>query len=446
MNAHFHFPQAAEYKLQNGAHLTLMPDYEQQTAVVCFLFPVGRAQDAAGEESCCEHLVQLMTKGTQKRDFETFSQQLESAGTSLFFEPGDEHVIFGARCLAKSLDQAIEMLWEMITAPELNADELKRIKKESLTALQASSAEASVLAARHFSAQLFGKNHPLGRVQTSRTIRKVKADTLKRFYETWIRPQGMQVIVAGAFEVESSLHRWMQLFSSWDHTETQQPHYIDPPESYGYETVRLIDKPDLSQSTIMLGHAMPGELDENKISCALGNYILGGGNFSSRLMKRIRSEKGRTYGISSAYSTLRTMGTLSISTATKNENVVEMIELILQELRRFSIEGITHDELDKARKYIVGDLSFQLEGIHNLAEKWLWLKQYERTFAYISGFPALLNSLSLTKVNSVISRHFRPDDLQIVVVGKRKEIEPLLNPYFEKMGKKIKNYSWRANP
>jgi zinc protease len=205
--------------------------------------------------------------------------------------------------------------------------------------------------------------------------------------------------------------------------------------------VRIIDKPDLSQTSIILGHPIPGELDAARSMMALANYVLGGGNFSSRLMAHIRSTAGKTYGISSQISCNRDFGVLSIATSTQNSQVEEMLSSIMKVYGEFAEKGIVEEELQKAKQFAVGNMAFQLEGIVNVADKLLWLKQFNRDVSYIERFDEMINAITLESVNDVIKKYFTPGKFAIVAVGKKEEITDILKKYGS-----VQTLGFRADP
>ena len=143
---------------------------------------------------------------------------------------------------------------------------------------------------------------------------------------------------------------------------------------------------------------------------ALANYILGAGNFSSRLMTRIRSLSGKTYGISSQLVTSKYFGAFLISTTTLSATVSEMLKMIREIYGDFCSNGITEEELERAKRFAIGNMAFQLEGICSIAEKLLWLRFYDRPNSYIEEFDAMINRISVEDVNNSIRECFSPEN------------------------------------
>jgi predicted Zn-dependent peptidase len=299
-----------------------------------------------------------------------------------------------------------------------------------ITALQAETVDTSFLATRHFYAELAGREHPAGRFQTMESLKKITLDEVVEFFEDYYGPKGSICIAAGDFDRAPFRGFVTEQFSLWK--RLQRKVGVIAPSIAGLpaaRVVRLIDKPDITQTSLAIGHGAPGEHCPDKNALLLANHIFGGGNFSSRLMTRIRTADGKTYGVSSQILSEAEFGTFLIATSTRNGELGGVLTSIIEEYRRFCEEGVTPDELEKARQYAIGNMAFQLEGIGNIVDKLLWLRFYGRPNSYIERFEELILAVDVSSVNQVIRTYLSPDRLIIVAVGKKAEVLPQLKPF-----------------
>jgi zinc protease len=285
------------------------------------------------------------------------------------------------------------------------------------------------IANRHFTTLLCGTVHPAGRVQTKRSIQRITLSHVKSFYTTCIAPEGGVFVVAGDINPESMLESVRSSCSSWNAGRSKPAVFGGPLPPLLSTNIRLIDKPDLSQVSLIMGHPVSGELDEKRNELALANYVLGGGNFSSRLMAHIRSKEGKTYGISSQISCSRNFGVFTIATATQNAQAADMLASIMTVYRGVAEGGITGEELTKAKQFAIGNMAFQLEGIVNVADKLLWLRQFSRDISYIEHFNDMISEISLDSVNSAVRTYLASPYFSIVAVGQKDAIRETLAPY-----------------
>lgn len=424
----YKFPSFDESVLENGLRLILIPDHEQEGLVIAAQFPFGRFCDPVSKEGLSEMTIALVQKGTHELTSEQFYERMEFSGATLFTEVGEEHTGIGIRMMSRSKDEIIPLFFDMLRNPKLDSAEYKRLQKEMVTSLQAEAVEPSVIANRHFYVELVGKEHPAGRFHSIDTIKNISLQDVKEFFTRRISPKNAVLVVAGDFEVQEFKNSYLKKITEWKNDSTNDSCFASR-VLMKKGAYRLVDKPDLTQTTVVIGHSSSGELAPERNCVALANYILGAGNFSSRLMSSIRSKVGRTYGISSQITAERDFGAFTITTSTQNNQLGAVVDAILDEFTTFWNQGVTGDELEKAKRFAIGNMAFQLEGIGNVAEKILWLRFYSYSNSFIEQFDKMINDISLDQINSTIKRMFSPESLNIVAVGKKNEIASQLQKY-----------------
>jgi zinc protease len=426
---HYKFPAIREELLQNGLTILLVEDHQQEGLTIGLQMPIGEFCDPPGCEGTAEIAIGMLLKGPRSLTPEEFSERLEHIGAALFTEVGDEHCIIGCKLLARYAPVVMPLFWEMILDPGFSPKELTRIKREMTTGFQAETADPMAIANRHFTTLLCGTMHPAGRVQTKRSIQRITLSHITSFYNTYIAPEGGVFVVAGDINSDSMMEKVRSSCSSWNARRSKPAVVGDPLPLLTSTNIRLVDKPDLSQVSLIMGHPVSGELDEKRNDLALANYVLGGGNFSSRLMAHIRSKEGKTYGISSQISCSRNFGVFTIATATQNAQAADMLASIMTVYRGVAEGGITGEELTKAKQFAIGNMAFQLEGIVNVADKLLWLRQFSRDISYIERFNDMISEISLDSVNSAVRTYLASPYFSIVAVGQKDAIRETLALY-----------------
>ncbi|MBN1603752.1 MAG: insulinase family protein [Chitinispirillaceae bacterium] len=426
MSSLYRFPPFTEQVLANGINLICIPDGEQDGFVIMHQFPFGRFSDPEGKEGCADLTFGLMQKGIDGVDPEKFPEIFEHAGATLFSDVSEEYSVLGVRMLSGFWEKLLPLFFGMLTRPSFMQSELSRLQREMVTAIQAEQVEPSVIAHHHFNAEIAGKQHPAGRFHSVKSAGSIRLNDIKTFFSTYVQPARSIIVAAGKFD-ESELKKMIEShIGQWNTGLSVNSEYA-PALELKPSGLRFVEKTDSTQATLIIGHEAPGEKYPERNALILANYTLGGGNFSSRLMSRIRSESGKTYGIHSQIVMQKQMGMFTIATSTQNNQARTVIKGILDTLKEFAGDGITQEELDNARKYYIGNMAFQLEGISNVAEKVLWLRSNGLSESYIENYDTLLNAITLDKVNEVIRNIFKPDNLKVVVVGKRNEILPQLS-------------------
>lgn len=417
-----------EFDLANGLKVILIPENRQEGVVVTLQMPFGRFADKPMHEGCTELCLGWMQKGTEELTFEEFSDIFEQHGATIFSEVGEEHTMVGVKMLSRFKEKLFPHFWSMITRPRFESRELNRIQQEMITALRAEAADPGTIANRHFFNELAGSDHPAGRFHTVKSFKNIDATLVKVFYNEHVIPQNSILIIAGDISYTWFDDECRMMVEKWTSIRERIPCEAQPVENRT-SSIRFIEKNDLTQVSLLIGQSAPGELDPLRNKIALANYVFGAGNFSSRLMTRIRSSAGKTYGVASHVAAERRFGAISIATSTQNRFLEEVVSNILREYNLFCNEGITQEELDKAKRFAVGNMAFQLEGLTNIVEKLLWLRYYKRDNSYIESFDEMIETITLTEVNKAIRHTFDDGKLIVVAVGKKKEIFSQLSSF-----------------
>jgi zinc protease len=427
MNYSYTFPVHDETSLESGLKLISIPDAEQHGFVIAFQFPFGRFSDPPGREGVCELMIGLLSKGTESFSSEEISEKLENAGATFFSDVGEEHSIIGIRMLAPSLTELLPLFVEMIRGPRFSQEEFKRLRQEMVTGLLAETADTHFLSTRHFYAALAGSAHPAGKFQTVRSLRSITLEDIRRFYDDFVTPSACIAVVGGDWDRKRLLLIAREQFSLLKSRARVLAPVVAPALARGQKTeIRLVHKPELTQTSLAIGHSSPGEKCPEKNALLLANHIFGAGNFSSRLMTRIRTADGKTYGIASQLLTETEFGAFMITTSTQNSQMQGVLTSIIEEYRRFCSDGVTADELEKAKQFAIGNMAFQLEGIGNIVDKMLWLRFYGRPNSYIERFGEIISAIDVAEVNGAIRTYLSPENLIIVAVGKKDEIREQL--------------------
>jgi zinc protease len=149
----------------------------------------------------------------------------------------------------------------------------------------------------------------------------------------------------------------------------------------------------------------------------VANYILGGGGFSSRLMEKVRSQKGYTYGISSHFKGRRSPGPFVISTFTPNKNTLAVIEEVLSVLDGFILDGVTSKELEEAQNYHLGSYPFRFETPRKIAREILEVELYGLGLRSLTDYPEKISRISQKDIETVVRRLLFPASFSVVIVG-----------------------------
>jgi zinc protease len=187
--------------------------------------------------------------------------------------------------------------------------------------------------------------------------------------------------------------------------------------------ILLVDRADLTQATMVLGHQGIKHADPRWYAATLVNYVLGGSDFSSRLMKEVRAKRGLTYGIGSSFGASLYEGAFRVTASTKNEATWEALLATVNEIRAMKAEGPTTPELDKAKGFYAGSYPFKLQTAGGVASALVIAEQHGLRAVYVRELPLRLAAVDQPKAKTVAGELLHPDTLIVVIVGKAAVIQ-----------------------
>ncbi len=281
------------------------------------------------------------------------------------------------------------------------------------------------LAVEHLRYVVYGYQDPRGRPASLETAQRVSAEDLAQVYRQTFQPQGALLSVAGDITHHEIIDLVDGAFSTWGATADVPELPTDPVARRGL-SIRLIDKPDLTQATLVVGHVGIHRTDPDFLPLILGNYALGGGGFSSRLMKNLRSKGGKTYGVGSSFVAGRNRGLFVAQTFTRSSETAATLEMLLAEIESVRRDGINAEELVAAKNNLAGSYALRLQPPEGIAQELLMADFYGLPEDWVRRYRQRVVAPTLDEVNAALKRHLRPRDLSVIVVGKAEEIEQRL--------------------
>lgn len=421
------YPEFVDTVLGNGLRILLAEDHQQPAVFFRLLVVAGERDDPLGKEGLADLTAALLTEGAGERDAAAIAEAIDNIGGQLDAEANTEYSLVSASLLSRDIDLGLELFSDVIIRPRFPARYLARIKKQYLTELRNRRQEPTALARDHIRQLLFGSKVRLGREATEAGIKRITVDDIRQFHQTRFRPNNSLLLVIGDFQTDELRQRLVSRFADWTQAEIPPREHLAPVIPGGI-SLRLVNKPDLSQGTIAIG--LPGipRRHPDEAAYRLMSYILVEGGFSSRLYNVVRAKEGRTYHVGSLRDHHPECGTYGLWTFTRNDEVVKTWQLIQTELRRFITEGITEEELRKAKAYYTGNIPLRLETPDALARRVLDGLYYQFTLPELRQEVARLNQVTVEKVNRVARQYLNADNNVVVIVGNARKIGPQLVP------------------
>ncbi len=408
--------------LENGLKVIVIEQPTLPIVQFALRVRVGAIHEPTDRTGLATFTALMLRQGTTNRTADEISESIDFVGGSLGASADVERTDVTARVLKKDLHVGLDLLADIVQNPNFPEKEMGIIRNQLLASVRRMRDDPEELAAAHLDFALFGTIHPLGRAMSEQSLNAITRDDLITFHGMYYRPNNSVLAVAGDVKTDEIIELVRQAFGAWQKADIPPSPLPEPVKLQGYK-VRFVHKPGQTQTHIEIGHFGLAVTDPDYIPTVLANYVLGGGAFSSRLLQIIRSKAGKTYSIFSYFPSYSFPGYFRISTFTRNDQAFETLQLILDEFKKFTENGITQEELQAAQDNIAGSYILRLETLSGLTTTVLNNDFYGFGMDRSRNWRKLVRSVTLEQANQAIKDRFDPNNLAIVLLSDIKTLE-----------------------
>ena len=319
--------------LSNGIELILIRDTSLPYYTINTLVKVGSANDPSSREGLANMVGELLDKGTRQKNAQQIAATIGQIGGELSVSVNDDYTMVSASSLSSHQKTLTKEYFDILFNPAFKKKEILRAKKQVASQIIKVADDPSSFSSKMLYSALYSK-HPYGRetVGFLKSVKKIQQKDIKQFYREHYVANNLIVSVVGNFE-DATVAKVKDILSN--HRSGPLQKTTHPPVNDSSELdIQLVHKKELKQSQVKMGHIGIKRSNEDYLKLRVASLILGG-SFTSRLMKRIRVEKGLTYGIYSSFYSQLDRGPFVISTFTRHEKVGEMLSETLAVLDEF---------------------------------------------------------------------------------------------------------------
>jgi zinc protease len=376
--------------------------------------PAGSAYDPKNKAGLAAFTADLLNEGAGNLNSQTYQAALNNKAIRLTMTPQRDYLVITLVTLSENAQDAFRLLGLALTKPRFDADAIARVRAQIVAALQQEDEDPPNVASKGFSSTFFGDHpyaHPIN--GTLDSIVHISRNDIRTFQRThWVR-NGLRITISGDADPKTLK---MLIGSAFGQLPAEWPPPVPPVEHDGAPGLHVIPMP-VPQPTAIFG--LPGILrsDKDFIPAYVANYILGGGGFSSRLMREVREKRGLTYGISTSLDTLRKAGLFAGQVATRAGAMRQTIDVVRATMKDFTENGANAKELADAKTYITGSFPLSLSSNVGIANQLGAFQRVGLPIDYVSKRNALINTVTLDDIKRVAKRLFSPEKLTIVIGG-----------------------------
>jgi zinc protease len=404
------------WQTTNGAQVYFVESHDLPILDLSIQFPAGSSTDTVETSGRANLVRRLMSMGAGGLSEDQIAETLADVGAELGGTFDLDRAGLSLRTLSaqQQRSQALNVLAQIIQRPEFSEAILERERARVISALKEADTKPEVIADRVLMKLLYG-THPYGLRGSGDldTLAKLKRQDLVEFYRTHYTAGNAVIAIIGDIKRDEANHIAEKLTENLPSGKTDNSlPTVEKPKP----VTQRISHP-ATQSHILLAYPGLSRKDPDYFPLLVGNYILGGGGFVSRLMKEIRETRGLAYSVYSAFMPFQEKGPFEISLQTKKEQTEQALQLVQKTLSDFVEHGPTEEELQAARQNIVGGFPLRIDSNRKILGYLAVIGFYDLPLTYLEDYVKAVEKITVAQIKDAFQRRIDPAGMVRVIVG-----------------------------
>ena len=377
-------------------------------------FDAGSRFDPVGKAGLAAMTQGLLALGAGGLNEQQIADRLADAGAQRGGRADLDRAGLSMRMLSSKgeRDASVATLALMASAPAFPDAVLLREKARRISAIREEDTKPEIIADRAFDLALYG-DHPYGRNQSAASIEAISRSDLLVFYAAnYAASRAVISIIGDLSRAEAA--DIAERISAGLPAGVPAPALPEVPAPRASES--RIPHP-AAQSHIMIGSAVLKRDDPDYFPLVVGNYVLGGGGFVSRLMNEVREKRGLAYSVYSYFTPFKQEGPFLAGMQTKKEQSAEAVALVRRLIAEYVEQGPSAKELQAAKDNLIGGFALRIDNNRKILDNIAAIGWYGLPLDYLDTWTGKVARVSVADVRSAFRRHLNPDLLSTVVVG-----------------------------
>ena len=413
-------PEASDHRheLSNGVVVFVVEDHELPLVSISLTVRTGSYLDPPDKIGLASLTgSQMRAGGTTSMSAADFDEEAAFLAAQIGSRIGATSGGANMNCLTKDLDTCLDMFFDMLQHPAFDENRLALTKSQAIQAMERRNDATGSIEGREFARLMRGDAHFTTSRRTRATVEAITRDDLMAFHRRYYHPDNFLFAVSGDVQTDAILAELERRLAGWGGSVEPVPP-IPAPGFTPRPGLYLVDKPDVNQGRVVIGHLGITRDDPDRYKVLVMNDILGGGGFSARLLTRIRSDEGLAYSASSSFNVgVYYEGVFRAGFQSRSETVARATAIVFEEIERIRTEPVEDEELQNSIAYFVGTFSRNFSSAASTAGLFASDEYTERDTAYLAAYRDNIASVTVEDVLDVAQRYLDPEALVILAVG-----------------------------
>lgn len=401
-------------RLTNG--LTVISDemLGLRSATIGIFLRRGARHEPAHLNGITHFIEHAVFKGTSSRSMLDIAREMDRLGGNLDAFTMHEETGFAIKVVDTEIDNAFSLMADMLCDPVFDAKEMKREQKVIIEEIKMTDDNPEEHLTDLFNERFF-KGHTLGSriAGTAKSVRTFNQDVVTDYHSRVFTPENLIIVGAGAITHSHLLGLARKFFGKRSNGKRIRTGLSRPKAS---KTVFVKQKKELEQVHLVLATPFIPATSDKRYAADLLVNIIGGGT-SSRLWQKVREERGLAYSVGASAALYQDAGVFSIYAGTSPDQVKEVVDIALDEMRRILREGVSETELELAKSQSVSAIVLGLEDSGVRAGTLARMEMVHGRQISVEDSLKRLRAVNASEIKSLARRFFREEDISFAAIG-----------------------------
>lgn len=391
----------------------LVEDNTVPVVSIQFSIGGGTTQDPEGKEGLANLMTGLFDEGAGDLDSQAFQSRLDELGAEMAFSVTRDRMRGNMKMLAEKRDEALNLLALAVQKPRFDDEAIDRIREQLVAELKASEKDPKTIAQNRLLTLIYGK-HPYARrgEGTPETLATINRDDLVKAHHAMFARDNIHIGIVGPVSANEAATIIDKIFGALPEKAELKKIEEAKLNLGGMANVNY----DLPQTSLMLVYPGVKRNDPDFFAAYLMNYVLGGPGLTSRLFSEVREKRGLAYTVGSSLMLYDHSATLAVSTGTRSSEAQKSLSTIRSEVKKMADEGVSEQELDEAKSYVIGSYAVQNMGSSSdIAATLVSLQDENLPIDYIEKRRALIEAITRDQVKAVAEKLLRPEPALLII-------------------------------
>lgn len=398
-----------------GSNVYFVENHDLPMLDVSLNFPAGAARDNMAHAGLAAMTRYMMTLGAGGMDEETITNRFADIGAVLGGSFDADRSNFKLRTLTSEQHKAMQVFSAILHQPDFPEAALKREKTRVIAGIEESETEPESIAKKAFMQAVYGR-HPYSQDSDGETstVAALQVADLRAFYQQHYTAKSAVITMMGDLTIAQAKQMAEQLSKGLPQGAAVPPLPAVP--ALTAAQLKTMPHP-ASQAHILIGQPGNKRGDADFFPLYVGNYILGGGGFVSRLTEEVREKRGLAYSVYSYFMPMAELGVFQIGLQTKKQQSAQALQVVNETVQSFIASGVTEAELQAAKDNITGGFPMRIDSNSKILEYLNMIGFYHLPLDYLDSFNDKVNAVTTAQIHDAFQRRIRPEQFVTVIVG-----------------------------